>query len=44
VTTEWNTVGTMVGAVLVGGLVGAAVLWRVYISVPMAGILRIGNE
>jgi predicted lysophospholipase L1 biosynthesis ABC-type transport system permease subunit len=44
VTTEWTTVGTMVGAVLVGGLVGAAVLWRVYISVPMAGILRIGNE
>ena len=44
VTTDWATVGTMVGAVLVGGLVGAAVLWRVYISVPMAGILRIGNE
>ena len=44
VTTEWRTVGTMVGAVLLGGLGGAAILWRVFVSIPMARILRIGSE
>ena len=44
VTTEWQTVGTVVGAVLVGGISGTALLWRVFVSVPMAAMLRIGNE
>ncbi len=44
VTTEWQTVGTVVGTMLVGGVGGAVLLWRVFLSVPMAALLRIGNE
>ena len=44
VTTDWQTVGSTVGAVMCGGIVTAAFLWSVFRGVGVANVLRFGRD
>ncbi|MDA1095777.1 MAG: ABC transporter permease [Chloroflexi bacterium] len=44
VTTDWQTVGSTVGAVMLGGIITAVFLWKVFSVGRIANVLRVGRD